>query len=774
MHHKIKNSLIILTLLISIVALGGSAAALINIPADYLYFELGDDAAFVPTTIDGSDTCAVIDFTMYFDEEEVPGGYMDEIQVVFRYHPDSLYFDPNEVNTFNWDGEFEVTVEDQTGTDYKVVTLAFTDPDVDHPCPTTETMYARMYLRPKCIAENSVVTLEFIDESTNNKVRIGNDNYIAGNTDDGSVTVEEYTATFWIPEVELECGPLGESVPIEVKATTNFRLGYVYHAMPYDSDKLTPDSVVLPDGVIFSFATMTTSQNNDSIYVSLVLINNAQSREFDDEVLYELYSTIEYDQGFWFGQENKATLVFDTDTSMALPSILDNGPVCVALAETGTYNPGAGDGDIWVHDYTAEMAIDFDCTNGCGGNGEFSGTKLTDTAMVRIKTNFPASMAVQAIRANLDLGPHFQAPWVIEVPDGLSFYNDYQQGDEEFQVYNDESDEEIENCNEFSDLFLIRLEYINDDESNSGLSWTDRDLTFGFEDNGTTRIVDVTGEVIFNHNDMSVLTPGSAEVTQMGEFSTTSGGSHSVFVSHELRIRNDFDLDTFSVVVTANNDWCIKCIECESNVAAVKNANDEYKIHSKSGFSRSDGGDTYETVATIWYGIFDDCAMSKHFSMTPTLSSGLMKDDNDYSQIVVYDPHGVSARCNDYQGGCSEVSSMPAPCKTAPIRKEGDGVACCDDLVPTEFKLHPNRPNPFNPTTYISYEVPHTAQVTIEIINVLGQQVAVLVDETRAPGSYEAVWHGRDDTGREVSSGIYFCRMKADTFTKTTKMMLMK
>lgn len=94
--------------------------------------------------------------------------------------------------------------------------------------------------------------------------------------------------------------------------------------------------------------------------------------------------------------------------------------------------------------------------------------------------------------------------------------------------------------------------------------------------------------------------------------------------------------------------------------------------------------------------------------------------------------------------------------------------------VPQKFELYQNYPNPFNLETTIEYELPFDSWVSLKIYNVLGQEVKVLVEDFKKAGKHKVVWDGRDETGRVATSGIYFGRMIAGTFTKTIKMLLMK
>ena len=96
--------------------------------------------------------------------------------------------------------------------------------------------------------------------------------------------------------------------------------------------------------------------------------------------------------------------------------------------------------------------------------------------------------------------------------------------------------------------------------------------------------------------------------------------------------------------------------------------------------------------------------------------------------------------------------------------------------TPREFALHQNFPNPFNPDTTIKYDLAESADVTLQIYNVLGQVVRTLVaSEAQNAGRYQIRWNGMDDRGVPVSSGIYFYRISAEgKFQNVRKLMLLK
>lgn len=94
--------------------------------------------------------------------------------------------------------------------------------------------------------------------------------------------------------------------------------------------------------------------------------------------------------------------------------------------------------------------------------------------------------------------------------------------------------------------------------------------------------------------------------------------------------------------------------------------------------------------------------------------------------------------------------------------------------VPSAFKLHRNYPNPFNPSTTISYELPVDGKVVVKIYNTIGQEIRTLVNEVKPAGYHNLVWNGRNNGGQTVSSGIYIYRMQAGQYVNSQKMMLIK
>lgn len=95
-------------------------------------------------------------------------------------------------------------------------------------------------------------------------------------------------------------------------------------------------------------------------------------------------------------------------------------------------------------------------------------------------------------------------------------------------------------------------------------------------------------------------------------------------------------------------------------------------------------------------------------------------------------------------------------------------------VMPSSFALLNNYPNPFNASTMILYNLPQATDVKLEIFNVLGQRIRVLVNEHQSAGYRSVAWDGKDDKGTDVSSGVYFYRLQAENYSDSKKMVLMR
>ena len=96
------------------------------------------------------------------------------------------------------------------------------------------------------------------------------------------------------------------------------------------------------------------------------------------------------------------------------------------------------------------------------------------------------------------------------------------------------------------------------------------------------------------------------------------------------------------------------------------------------------------------------------------------------------------------------------------------------NTAPTDFELHQNFPNPFNPQTTIRFALPAPSEVLLVIYDARGRQVRTLVDDRLNIGIHTLIWDGRNDFGNAVASGLYFYRIRAGEFNKIKKMTFLK
>jgi len=95
-------------------------------------------------------------------------------------------------------------------------------------------------------------------------------------------------------------------------------------------------------------------------------------------------------------------------------------------------------------------------------------------------------------------------------------------------------------------------------------------------------------------------------------------------------------------------------------------------------------------------------------------------------------------------------------------------------VLPTQFALQQNFPNPFNPTTTIRYDLPEKSDVELSVYNLLGQKIRTLVQTQQNAGFHSVEWNGRNEQGRKVASGVYIYHISAAQFVETKKMILLQ
>ena len=157
------------------------------------------------------------------------------------------------------------------------------------------------------------------------------------------------------------------------------------------------------------------------------------------------------------------------------------------------------------------------------------------------------------------------------------------------------------------------------------------------------------------------------------------------------------------------------------------------------------------------------------FSFTPVVVKGsgcegsLVIDVNGSTQM------DVKFLCNALDSSGSHIWDHFTIMKSARVTSVEEG----RNVLPTSFSIS-NYPNPFNPSTRISYAVAQTGHVVIAVYDLLGRAVSTLVDGVVGKGNHTVDWSANDGNGNDVPSGIYFARIQSGQLMKSTKMLLLR
>jgi len=185
--------------------------------------------------------------------------------------------------------------------------------------------------------------------------------------------------------------------------------------------------------------------------------------------------------------------------------------------------------------------------------------------------------------------------------------------------------------------------------------------------------------------------------------------------------------------------------------------------------TRTNGVSGIGYIATVWFKALDKGTASVEFSEVSVvdLKGNPIQVKLQTAEIQVIEFHPKDAN----KDGVVNILDFVA------IASEQDGVSQAPGLA--QFALEQNFPNPFNPETWIPYQLAQPSHVTIRIYRSTGEIVRTLDLSYKEAGFYTdstkaAHWDGRDNAGQKVGSGVYFYSIQADGFTATRKMLLCK
>ena len=147
----------------------------------------------------------------------------------------------------------------------------------------------------------------------------------------------------------------------------------------------------------------------------------------------------------------------------------------------------------------------------------------------------------------------------------------------------------------------------------------------------------------------------------------------------------------------------------------------------------------------------------------------LMQGDAKTSVIAKY-PHLKPKSLLEFEANRESILSNLYTSVENPYGAESNE----SSIVAVVPVLEKNYPNPFNPSTTISFSIPSDMSCKLDVYNIRGQKVKTLLNENMMAGRHSIVWDGVDDNGRSVSSGVYFYKLATPNRNQTYKMLMIK
>ncbi|MBN1398783.1 MAG: T9SS type A sorting domain-containing protein [Bacteroidetes bacterium] len=191
------------------------------------------------------------------------------------------------------------------------------------------------------------------------------------------------------------------------------------------------------------------------------------------------------------------------------------------------------------------------------------------------------------------------------------------------------------------------------------------------------------------------------------------------------------------------------------------------RMYTIEGINLSPANDTLTIAVPTGYSI--STTTGSGFSLTKKIAyaDGIIPTITIYVRFAPIEERSYTGDITNTAGGITKTISV-----------KGTGVSVTAAVItenPTGYILGQNYPNPFNPTTVISYKLKEKSDVKITVYDILGREIAVLVNEVKDAGDYTTEWNGSNSAGLQVGSGMYFYIMKTNTgFVSTKKLVLMK
>jgi hypothetical protein len=153
-------------------------------------------------------------------------------------------------------------------------------------------------------------------------------------------------------------------------------------------------------------------------------------------------------------------------------------------------------------------------------------------------------------------------------------------------------------------------------------------------------------------------------------------------------------------------------------------------------------------------------------------------DGKNFAKIAFVGGHGSTTKPNAYSYSDKVQNAGNYYYRLKQIDYDGSfkysNVIQISAMIPKSYNLSQNYPNPFNPTTIISYNLPKTGNVVLKVYDILGNEVATLINREQPAGTYKITFNALNADHKNLSSGIYFYKLQSGNYSAIKKMLLLK
>jgi len=261
---------------------------------------------------------------------------------------------------------------------------------------------------------------------------------------------------------------------------------------------------------------------------------------------------------------------------------------------------------------------------------------------------------------------------------------------------------------------------------------------------------------------------------QIGEWMiriSSSSITENIFINEFLAKNNTINVDEFSEY----DDW----LELYNNSSDTINLHNHYLSDDLDNLTKWKFSDNDILVAPNNYLLIwcddDESQGVLHTNFKLSSSGEFIALTNPDGQTII-DTLFFGAQIEDVSfGRFPDGSSQWVEMSPTPGSSNIQDLSTNNSLIiPIQYFLYPNYPNPFNPITNFVYDLPRHSQVKISIYNTLGHEIKTLINREQNYGSYTIQWDGNDKYGNKVSSGVYLYHLNANSFNQTRRMILLK